>query len=327
MKVRISMMTISLITNNLAINGNTYMNSGITLDKSIMTSIKIQNKKWRCTGVLFELLIRQITADTLAGNQISEALNILKKYFNTSTELGKEQQLYHAFFESGKLTEGKAIHFVDLILEQRRKLNEKKLAQEKYELIKEIKNSYDLKDFLSARIPNYVIHASIYKTFAANIMKEDRSNIVNISELATAKFTLVEHLLGTTKKKTAQKEDALIREYREQTEDLRLLSYKICVDRFNDKYSDLNDKQKNLLREYIENVTNSNSLLSYVKKQIPIMKSEFSKIIKKNNDPVMSIKLHEVSSQLDKIGQKNIVRDNEITAMMIALELLKEVAE
>lgn len=289
-----------------------------------MKAKKISNSKYKNTGVLFELLVRQITADTLAGKPLSEALNILKKYFNASTELGKEMQLYRAFFENSKLTETKAIHFIDLVLEQRKKLDERKLAREKYDLIREIKSHYALEEFLSARIPNYMVHASIYKTFANQAAQGQETSVVNISEMAQAKFTLVEHLVGAGKRVAPSREDELIKEFKSQTEDLRLLTYKIAVDRFNEKYSNLNDKQKALLREYIENVSNSNSLVKYVKKEIPVMRAQlFEKA--KNTDAVTSIKLTEVATQLDKIGTKNIVRDNEITAMMIAYEIIKEV--
>lgn len=289
-----------------------------------MRAKKINNSKYKNTGVLFELLVRQITSDTLAGKPMSEALNILKKYFNASTELGKEMQLYRAFFESGKLTETKAIHFIDLVLEQRKKLDERKLTLEKYNLVKEIKARYALDEFLSARIPSYMIHASIYKTFTNETVKGQAASVVNISEVMAAKFALVEHLLGSNKKAEAKREDALIKEFKNQTEDLRLLSYKLVVDRFNDKYSNLNDKQKALLREYIENVSNSNSLIKYVKQEIPQMRAQLAAKAK-DADKVTAIKLSEVASQLEKIGAKNLIRDNEVTAMMIAYEIIKEV--
>lgn len=289
-----------------------------------MRSKKINNSKYKNTGVLFELLVRQITADTLAGKPVSEALDILKKYFNASTELGKEMQLYRAFFESGKLTETKAIHFIDLVLEQRKKLDERKLAREKYDLIKEIKATYSLDEFLSTRINNYTVYASIYKTFANQTVQGQATSVVNISEVAAAKFTLVEHLLGSNKKPEAKREDELINEFKNQTEDLRLLTYKLAVDKFNHKYSNLNDKQKALLREYIENVSNTHSLLKYVKQEIPEMRAQLTAKAK-TADKITGIKLNEVASQLEKIGAKNTIRDNEVTAMMIAYEIIKEV--
>lgn len=286
----------------------------------------VENSKYKNTGVIFELLVRQVTADTLAGHPISEALNIMNKYFNASTELGKELQLYRAFFEGQKLTEARAIHFIDLILEQRQRLDEKKLAQEKYNLIKEIKEHYDLKNFLSAKIPEYVIHASIYKTFMTEVNRDSSLKIMNIADIAKARFTLVEHLAGRSQKRAIQKSTALVEEFRQQSEDLRLLTYKLLIEKFNEKYQNLSDKQKTLLREYINNVPSTNSLYEYVKQELPTLKSELLRRTKQTKDQVLQIKLHEVASQLDTIGDKRIVKDNEVTALMIAYEIVKEIS-
>lgn len=285
----------------------------------------IGHKKWRNTGILFELLVRQVTADTLNGLNESAALNIMKKYFNASTELGKELQLYRACFDAGyRLTEARAIHFIDLLVEQHKTLDSRKLTREKYELIKEIKVNYDLKDFLGSKIPNYTVHASIYKTFMSESVRDNSISINNFKEVAMARFTLVEHLIRGPQKKAALQENELLEEFRQQSEDLRLLAYKYVVDKFNEKYANLNDKQKDLLREYINNVSNTNSFAAYVRKEIPVLKTKMAKIAEKEKNKVSAIKLTEVAHQLDHIGAKREIKDNEVTALMIAWELVKE---
>jgi hypothetical protein len=281
------------------------------------------HKKWRNTGILFELLVRQVTSDTLAGRSVSEALNIMKKYFHASTELGKEVQLYRAFFETKALTETKAIHFIDLVVQKRNKLDERKLAKEKYELIKEIKAHYPLKEFLASKIPNYTMNASIYKTFLSEALKNDEFGIANIQEVATARFTLIEQLTGKVAKKALREDSAELEEFRQQSEELRMLSYKIVIDKFNDKYSALNDKQKALLREYINNVTNTAGLTDYVRKEVPVVRAALLEHAR-TTDKVTSIKLNEVASQLKGFGSSSIIKDSEVTALMIAYELLKE---
>lgn len=272
------------------------------------------------------MLIRQVTADTMLGKKESPAIELIKRYFNPKTEMGKELQLYRAFFESGRLSESRAIHFIDLILQQRKKLDNKKLAREKYNLVKEIKEIYPLKDFLSCKIPDYTIHASIYKTFISETI-QNNADIVNIRDVANARFTLIEHLSTPTAKKTGPKEDETLKEFREQPEDMRLLAYKFLVDRFNDKYSDLNDSQKSLLREYINCVADGSSLVEYVRNEIPKLKTQLHNQIKEIKDKVTQIKLNEVVSQLDTIGKKKQVQDNEVTALMVVYEILKEIDE
>lgn len=290
-----------------------------------MKSKTISNSKYKNTGVLFEMLVRQITSDTLSGKSESPALSILNKFFNPKTQLGKEIQLYKAIFEAKGLTEGKAIHFIDIILEQRNKLDERKLAQEKYSLVKEIKLSYDLKEFLSTKIPDYTLHASIYKTFLTEVQKDSDVDIVNIREVATAKFTIIEHLSTKTKKHSSTNTNALLEEYKNQTEDMRFLSYSLLVEKFNTKYANLNGKQKELLRQYINDISSSHTLIKYVQTEVPKLKKSMTELSKKVSDKVTQIKLTEVISQLNNIGTNKVIKDNEIQALMIALEIEKEI--
>lgn len=291
-----------------------------------MKSKTISNSKFKNSGVLFECLVRQITAETLAGRPNSPALNIMKVFFNTSTELGKELQLYRAFIDIPKaLTESKALDYINLILEQRKRLDERKLAKEKYNLVNEIQSNYSLKEFLSCKIPNYTILASIYKTFLNEISKNKEYQIVNIRDVATARFTLVEHLLKlNNNKRHDQQNSALLEEYRKESEEMRLLAYKYAIDKFNEKYANLNDKQKNLLREYIHTVSD-NSFVEYVKNEVPQVQRALLNGATNFNDEVTTIKLNEVAHQLDSIISRKEIRDNEVTALMIAYEILKEI--
>lgn len=290
-----------------------------------MKSKTISNSKYKNTGVLFEMLVRQMTSDTLSGKPESPALSILTKFFNPKTQLGREIQMYKAFFETKNLTEGRAIHFIDLILEQRRKLDEKKLANEKYNLIKEIKGNYDLKEFLSTKIPDYTLHASIYKTFATEMQKDTGTDITNVREVVTAKFTILEHLTAKAKKAAAVNTNAILEEYKNQTEEMRELSYSLLVEKFNTKYANLNDKQKGLLRQYINDVSSNHTLAEYVQTEVPKLKKTMADLVKKVPDKVTQIKLTEVISQLNNIGTNRVVKDNEIQALMIAFEIEKEI--
>lgn len=284
-------------------------------DKHIMHS-KVKNP-----GILFELLVRQITVDTLGGKEASPAVSVMRKYFRPTTELGKELQLYRSFFEVNNLTEVKASKFIDLVVQQRNKLDERKLATEKYELIKEIKNHYDLKEFLSVKIPSYKIYASVYKTF---LSESNSFDISSINDIAESRFTLMEHLVTDKKNRVAKAENAILEIFKTQSEDLRLLTYKVMLDKFNDKYSNLNGKQKRLLREYVNSVSNSESFVQYIHTEINPLRDEITSLAAKEGDKVLQIKLNEVASQLDNIKNKKKIKDNELTAMMIAYQLAEE---
>lgn len=287
-------------------------------------SKKIGHSKYKNTGILFELLVHRITAETIGGKDSSPALDIVRKFYNRKTELGKELQLYRTFFESGKkLTEVKAIDFIDLIVKHRKQLDEKKLAREKYELIKEIKAQYNLEEFLRSTVSDYKIYASIYKTFATE-NKNSEFDIRNIQDIARAKISLIEHLSSPSKK--IPKESQILEEFRKHDEFIRLYASRAVVEKFNEKYSSLDSRQKNLLREYISSASNMMIVTEYVKKEIPSLKKNLIKN-SKELDKVLQIKINEVVNQLDIISQKKIIKDGEVTAMIIAYELLKEIEQ
>lgn len=287
-----------------------------------MTQSKnLNHSKIKNSGILFEVLVRKITVDTLENKTSSPALDMMRKYFKPTTEMGKELQLYRAFFEMGSLTEVKAAQFVDFIALQRKKINERKLLQEKYEFIKELKNNYDLKSVLNIQIPSYKIYASIYKTFLSETKNFD---ISNIQDVAVSRFALIEHLMKNKSKKTPANEATILETFKNQTEDLRLLSYKLLLDKFNDKYKDLNDKQKQLLREYINSVSDTNTLTEYITTEVDTLKKEIASLAKSEKDKVLNIKLNEVVHQLDTMKTKKKIRDNDLTAMMIAYQIVDE---
>lgn len=286
-----------------------------------MKAKTVNHSKVKNTGILFELMVRQITTDTLSGKSDSpKSVQLMKKYFNPTTELGKELQLYRAFFETGPLTEVKAAKIVDWIVDKHSKLDERKLLREKYELVKDIKDSYG-ESFFNTKIPFYKIYASIYKTFLA---ESNDFNVSNIQEVVTSKFTLIEHLTREQKNTENASEAKMISTFRNQTEDLRLLSYKLLLDKFNQKYSNLNENQKNLLRNYINSVSNSDDFTTYVKQQVEPLREQIASLASKESNKVLKIKLNEVVSQLSNIRERKAIKDNELTAMMIAYQIAEE---
>ena len=214
--------------------------------------MSIKHSKYKNTGILFELLTRQITSDILSGKRTPKAIPILEKYFNKNEELGKELILYLSFFNGKRLSETNALDYINILVEQRKKLNNRKLKEEKYSLVKEIKENYDLNKFLLNRVPSYKIYASIYKSFECAIQGYTYDNVQELSE---AKYTLVEYLCGENENKNIVIESEVVNTLREQEDDLRLLTYKLILEKFNKKYKKLNDSQKNLLREFLNKGT------------------------------------------------------------------------
>jgi hypothetical protein len=281
----------------------------------------VKHNKIRNTGILFELLVRKITSDALENRNSDVAVKLMKEYFNSKTELGKELILYRSFFNASHLSEAKAFELLNLIINQRKKLNEIALNTQKYKLIKEIKNNYDLKEFLGARVPSYKVYASVYKVFDGVI--NELKDFNEIEGMVEAKFTIVEHLSGTITNKEIKNDTALFETVKGQEEDLRLLSYKILMEKFNEKYQGLNDRQKNLLREYINNVSNSATLRKCAVSECNVLITEIKSKLNYVQDKIVKIKLSEVVSQLEKIKTTQVIKENHMTALLIALEITK----
>jgi len=282
----------------------------------------IKHNKLRNTGILFELLVRQITADVMENKQNGAAVKLMREFFNSKKELGKELMLYRAFFNVQNLSEQKAFQLLKLVSEQRKNLDQSALDTQKYLLIKEIKKNFDLKEFFAARVPSYKIYASIYKSFDAAV--NGISDVTTIEELANSQFTIVEHLAGKIITKEIKEHNELASIIRSQDDDIRFLSYRILIERFNEKYKGLDEAQKKLLQEYIYNISNTGNLKKYTMSESRRLAKEITERAKKVSDKVVRIKLAEVVTQLQRIQNASTIKENHMTAMLIGYEILKE---
>ena len=278
----------------------------------------IKHSKIKNTGILFELISRQITVDVMNGDEKSKSVEMLKKFFNENTELGKENQLYQVLIKENYNSTHKAEKLIDAVVRARQKLQNKKLRTEKYNLIKEIKKNYKVEDFFRARIPNYKVFASIYKTFVV-----ETTNVFDPTEEVESNFSIIEHI---TRNKTKPKntESQVISEFKGEDKDLRLLSYQLMVDNFNGKYKKLNSMQRNLLKEYINNISNTNSLREFINSEVKKVKEILTKILPRVNDDITKIKLTEAIKQVDGIKKGKIVKDKQVVSLMRYYELIKE---
>lgn len=284
---------------------------------------QIKHSKFRNTGFLFELLVRQVTSDIL-NNRKGIAEGLLKKYFNSKTELSNELKLYQFIVSERYNSENRAERFVDAVVESRSKLDEKKILKEKYNLIKEIKDNYSIEDFLRSQVPNYKVLASVYKIFE---YKTNNEQNYDPKDYVATKFTLVEHLIGKTPTTKTLAESTIATELKKEDKEIQLLSYKMLVDSFNQKYSNLNDKQKGLLKEYINSFTNSDNLKVHFTTEVKSLAKGFKNIAGKINDKVTKIKLAETINQLNKISNITKVKDSHITSLMMCYELEKELSD
>jgi hypothetical protein len=277
----------------------------------------IKHSKYKNTGILFELLVRQATSD-LMSNTDPKAVKIFKKYF-TDTELGKEYNLYSTVLNAPKLNENKAEILVSTITEQAKKLDRVKLDKEKYNLIKEIKKHYDLDNFFKAKIETYKIYASIYTLIENQISKE----FSDTKQLITNKLTLLEHITkeSLTERKVASK---VVEEFMKEDKEIRVLAYKILVEKFNDKYSGLSENQKDLLKEYINNISDTKKLRTYLNTKLLEVKTEITGFKSTTKDRVLQIKLNEVLNFIKPMSPNESIKDEVLIGLMQYYQLISE---
>jgi hypothetical protein len=281
---------------------------------------KIKHSKFKNTGFIFELLVRQITSEIMSSNK-SVAEKILKEHFNSKKELSKELKLYQYLINEKYNSEAKAGQFINTILEARKRLDEKKLTKEKYNLIKEIKETYGLDEFIKSPISNYKTLASIYKIFEVATSDEQ----YDPTDIVSSRFTIAENIINTSiQNKDSKIKDAVLEEYRKQDEDLRAVSYKLLVESFNNKYKNLSAEQKTLLREYINNINNTGKLNEFVSKEISTLVETLKEVNTKITDTVTKIKLTETISNIKKIKSVKKIKEQHLSAMMMTYELVNE---
>jgi len=280
--------------------------------------MKIKHSKFKNTGILFELLVRQIASDTVS-NKDSAAIELVKKYFSKS-ELAKEYKLYQALITPKNLSEAKAETFVNSTLEASLRLNKTALRKEKYNIIKEIRENYDLEEFFKAKISNYKQYAAAFNLIEAHNSLE----FTEPQQIIDNKITLLEHITRKEVNKESVK-DRVMEEYGNMDKGTRILAYRMLLEKFNSKYSTLSDKQKGVLKEFINNISNTTKLREFVNSNFKTITEEITALIPTITDKTTQIKLAEVITLLHPLDKTQSVKDENIISLLQYHQLIDEI--
>ena len=282
--------------------------------------MNIKHSKYKNTGLLFELLVRQITSDTLSGKD-SKATGILKKYF-VKTELGREYKLYEALSKYKHITEGKAETVINTLIESSKDLNRGALKRQKYNLINEIQKYYNLEEFFKTKLPNYKAYASLYTL----IEVYNSEHLSNPDQIISNKISLLEHL--SSKQVQKQKvEDDLMVEFQSYDKDLRILTYRVMLEKFNGKYADLNDNQKSVLREFINSVDSTPKLREFYNSKVEEIKSQLTNLTSKVTNKATKIKLQEIKNIITPLDKVSKIGNDDLVNLLQYYELLEELTK
>jgi hypothetical protein len=279
--------------------------------------MNIKHSKYKNTGLLFELLVRQITADTLSGKD-SKATNLLKKYF-VKTELSREYKLYESLSKYKNITEAKAETVINTLIESSKELNRGVLKRQKYNLINEIQKYYNLDEFFKTKLPNYKAYASLYTL----IEIYNSENLSNPDQIISNKLNILEHLSSKPVEKT-KVEDNLLEEFKSYDKDLRILTYKVMLEKFNGKYADLNNNQKIVLKEFINSVDSTPKLKEFYNTKVGEIKSQLTELNKKVTNKAIQIKINEIQNLITPLSKISKIGNNDLVNLLQYYELIDE---
>lgn len=280
--------------------------------------MKIKHSKYKNTGLIFELLVKQVAADTLSRKE-SPAIKVIKKFYTGNTSLVKEFKLYDFIIKNKGVGSKKAETIVSTIVEISRKIDLDSLKKQKYELIKELKQHYDLEEFFSMKVDSYKPLAALYCLLEA----QNTPDLLDPNVFVNNKTTILEHLTQT-KHSEGEVKDALIEEYSKFDKDLRLLTYKILLEKFNDQYKDLLPEQKNILKEFIVSANSSTRLRNLVNEEMEKLGKTITTLKEKITDSVVKIKLEEIQKGIVPVKNTQKVDDNHLVSLMQYYELVNE---
>ena len=273
---------------------------------------KLKHSKYKNTGILFEMLVRKLTSETLTSDK-TIALDIIKKYFGKNTELSKELNLYNSIIKEQHKSEARALDFIKEAQAAYRKLNQSTLRRQKYNLVKEIQENFSFDSLSNARISNYKVLASTYLLF-------EYAEQATVQQIAKCKDVILEHTMVAKKTET----DELYEEFRKQSKDTRLLTYKLLVDKFNSKYTNLSEAQKKLLNQYITHVNDTDSLKRYIKTEIPKIKQQLKEHVSKTEDDVARIKIENLAEMLCNVENMKVIKESHVLSLLRYFDLVDE---
>ena len=279
---------------------------------------KLKHSKYKNTGILFEMLVRKLTSETLSSNK-TVTVDIIKKYFGKNTELAKELYLYNSLMKEQFKSEAHALDYIRTVKAAHDKLNQSVLKRQRYNLVKEISEKFVFDDLAKIHISNYKALASINMIF-------EHAETDNPRQISAYKSVIVEHVTMPAKK--TQVKDFITEAFEAQPKEIRLLTYKLLVDKFNAKYSStLDESQKQLLNKYITNVNDTVALREYVEKIIPKIKSDLSMQANQIADKATKIKVKKLSEMLCTVENMKTIKESHILSLLRYFDLVRELKE
>tara|TARA_Y100000593_G_scaffold88815_1_gene171803 strand:+ start:419 stop:1264 length:846 start_codon:yes stop_codon:yes gene_type:complete len=273
---------------------------------------KSHNKK-RNVGILYELLLNTAARGLVESNRslTQKSQKLIKRFFNSETELYKEHRLFKAlvepYIEDGAL----ATKILGEAKRAARTHNKDRLTREKSKLIREINHSFG-KDFYNQRVDNYVDYATVQ-----TLLNDWRA----YEDAPIDRVVLYESKVHSIL--IRQKEDLNLSE--EQDKEVDNLVIKVMAEKFNNKYSNqLSDLQQLLIKEYVFNENTEGkafkSVLNRIKETVLRDLTEYSMLC---DNEIVASKIAEVKGDIRSLNT-NTLNDQTMERFLTLCSLSEE---
>lgn len=282
---------------------------------------KYTHSKYKNTYLIFEFLIRQLTNEMMSGVAIKEsnAYQIIQKNFSSGL-LKEELTLYQALVDNKLSKTYSAEILLNECIKRYKSLNKRKLDAMRYNLVKKIKECYDIDKLFSTQVEQYKEAGSVYFLF---------ETVKNRDILNESKFAgdIMGNLLSPKEKK---KSIQIFECIKEASQEDREMAFKMMVNSFNKKFSSaLNENQKEFIQDYTYNHTNENG---WIKKHLNRIKRSIISESKNLDDSIygqniLKIKLKECVKVIDYIAKKKVLNEDDHTKVIQSYKLIDQLNE
>jgi len=280
-----------------------------------MTS-KFKHNKKRNVGILYELLVRNMTRSLMTEDlkKVNELKILIERHFKKNTELYKEYKIFSAL--SIDLNENKNKNIAKSLIKESKRLsldiNTRKLEKEKSSLIKSINYTFG-KKFYFEHIPNYVNLATIQIA-----LNEWKKKSYDIQKTVLLEEKIVNNLMNTKENNYEDLKSDIDKSKSDQ------IVMNIMTKKINEKYKNMSESQKNLIKSYAFYYENDHKKLqNHLSEQKALSIQLLEKFKKENHNEFLKNKVNQVLKNINVINE-NKIDDSTIIKFLTISQLITE---
>lgn len=269
--------------------------------------MKAKHNKKRNTAFVYEALLKEAVATIIKkdSKESKKIVNLIRKHFGPGSLLRRDLECYRSLYENQSLDKVLGEKILKEAIIAKKMISQDDLFIQQTEFIKDINKNVSPSVFNNF-VPNYKTLATINKMF----------NTPSPKEKVILENKIIENMSNTIQESIVQ--------------DIDNFSYKIFVNKFNERYSDeLLKEQKELLGYYITSfVDNSIELKMFMNEELYRLKEVLNEALEKEEiktDSEMKQKTLQVIERLNKFATTETKREKILITVLKTQQLVREI--